>query len=57
MLANGAVHFMHKLLFPLLLAGDSLLLSCYGSLFSLAFLTRRWARRSSLGLNVFSLGV
>jgi hypothetical protein len=33
-LANGAVHFMDQLLFPLLLTGDSLLLGCRRTLFS-----------------------
>jgi hypothetical protein len=54
-LANGAVHFMHKLFFLLLLTGDSLLLSCRRTLFS--FFCSALGVNIWFDLSVFSLGV
>ena len=54
-LANGAVHFMHKLLFLLLLAGGSLLLGYHLTLFS--FFCSALGVNIWFGLSIFSLGV
>ena len=54
-LANGAVHFMHKLLFLLLLAANGLLPSCCRTLFS--FFCSALGVNVWFGLSIFSLGV